>query len=76
MHSMCVASTISSIESVCESVASCYEYHNNKQRPITEEAAQHEMMIAVNGLLPKNCNVIISEAMHAYFAQQKDCYFV
>lgn len=76
MHSICVASTISTVESVCESLTSTYEFHNNRRRPISEEAAQHEMMIAVNGPLPTNCDMIISEAMNSYFTQQKDWHFV
>lgn len=76
MHSICVASTIFSVESICESLTSTYEYHNSRRRQITEETALHEMMISVNGPLPTNSNSIISEAMNSYFAHQKDWHFV
>ena len=49
MHAICVAAASMSIESVIESMVSVYENRNNKFRPISEENAELEMIIAING---------------------------
>ena len=70
LHSMCVASISLTIESVCESLTSRYEHHNNQRRPLSEETAHHELMISMNGPLPTKCDGVITEAMAKYFRKK------
>ena len=54
IFALCVAAVTISVESIIESYISVYESRNSKIRPITEEHAHHEMIIAING--PELCN--------------------
>ena len=76
LHAVTVAATIMSVESVCESLTSKYEYHNNKRRPISEETAHHEMNISVNGPLPTKCDSVIKNALNKFFEKQSDWHFL
>lgn len=76
LHAVTVAATIMSVESVCESLTSKYEYHNNRRRPISEETAHHEMIISVNGPLPTKCDSIINNALNQFFVKQNDWHFL
>ena len=51
IHILCVAATTMSVESVVESWVSIYEAHSNKHRPISNERAEQEICVAVNGPL-------------------------
>ena len=51
IHIFCSAATTMSVESVVESWVSIYESHNNKHRPISNERAEREVCLAVNGPL-------------------------
>ena len=62
-----VATVTISVESVIESYVSVYENRNNKNRPITEERAHHEMMIAINGPELSNADSIIKGSMSNYW---------
>lgn len=75
LHSICVASIILSVESVCESLTSVYEYHNNK-RHVIEETAYHEMILSTKGPLPTKRNLVVLNALSHEFCQQSNWHFV
>ena len=52
-----------SVESVVESWVSIYESHNNKHRPISNERAEREVCLAVNGLLLWHADTLIKKAI-------------
>ena len=71
IFALCVAAVTISVESIIESYISVYESRNSKIRPITEEHAHHEMIIAING--PELCNAdnVKKKSMSNYWNNQK-----
>ena len=69
IHAICVAATSMSVESVIESMVSMYEVRNNKHRPISEERAELEMMIAVNGPNIEHADSVIDKSMRQYWKE-------
>ena len=71
IFSISTAAVTVSVESIIESYVSIYEYRNNKNRPITEERAHHEMLIAVNGPELAHADNVIKSSMLTYWKNQK-----
>ena len=77
MHIVTQAATIKSVESVVESWISRLEAHDRKERSLTEDSCQTELMIAVNGPLVQHCRGVVEEAMGAYWRQTRvGCYYI
>ena len=55
-----------------ESWVSVYENHSNKHRPITNERAEREVAVAVNGPLVQHADSLIKEALKDMFKDAKD----
>ena len=72
VHILCTAATTMSVESVVESWVSVYENHSNKHRPITNERAEREVAVAVNGPLVQHADSLIKEALKDMFKDAKD----
>ena len=49
VHLMASAATAMSVESLVESWISVYEAHNHKHRPISNDRAEKEISVAING---------------------------
>ena len=60
---LCDAATSMSVESVVESWVSIYEAHSNKHRPNSNERAEKEICVAVNGPLLQHADPILKEAL-------------
>ena len=71
VHLMSCAATASSVESLVESWISIYEAHNNKHRPISNDRAEKEIVIAVNGPEVQHSDSVILKAMKLMFAKYK-----
>ena len=60
------------LESVVESWVSKLEHHSSKLRNISQERLHQEAMIAINGPEVVHCDVIVKEALSAYWAKSKN----
>ena len=69
---LCDAATSMSVESVVESWVSIYEAHSNKHRPISNERAENEICVAVNGPLLQHADPILKEALKMMYKTSKD----
>ena len=56
---LCDAATCMSVESVVESWVSVYEAQSNKRRPISNDRAEQELCLAVNGPLLQHADAVI-----------------
>ena len=61
-----------SVESVVESWVSVYEAHSNKHRPISNDRAEQEICLAVNGPLIQHEDVVIRAALREMYKDSKD----
>ena len=61
-----------SVESVVESWVSIYESHNNKHRPISNDRAEREVCLAMNGPLLQNTDPLIKKAIKDMFKDAKN----
>ena len=71
VHLMASAATAMSVESLVESWISVYEAHNNKHRPISNDRAEKEISVAVNGPEVQNADSLILKAMQMMFSKYK-----
>ena len=69
---LCAAACSISVESVVESWVSIYESHRNKHRPISNDRAEMEVCVAVNGPLLQHADPILMEALTAMYKDSKD----
>ena len=69
---MCDAATSMSVESVVESWVSIYEAHSNKHRPISNDRAEREICVAVNGPLLQHADPVIRAALKVMYKDCKD----
>ena len=69
---MCDAATSMSVESVVESWVSIYEGHINKHRPISNDRAEQEVCLAVNGPLLQHADPVIKAALKDMYKDTKD----
>ena len=69
---LCAAACSISVESVVESWVSIYESHTKKQRPISNDRAEMEVCVAVNGPLLQHADPILKEALTAMYKDSKD----
>ena len=69
---MCDAATSMSVESVVESWVSIYEGHSNKHRPISNDRAEQEVCLAVNGPLLQHADPVIKAALKDMYKDTKD----
>ena len=58
-----------SVESIVESWISVIEHHSSKSRPLSNDALDAEMMIALNGPSIVHCSGIVKVSMSAYWKQ-------
>ena len=72
IHIICVAATAISVESVVESWVSIYESHNNKHRPISNDRAEMEISVAVNGPLLQHADPVLKKALKDMYKDAKD----
>ena len=72
VHILCTAATTMSVESVVESWVSIYEGHSNKHRPISNERAEMEVSLAVNGPLLQHADELINEPFREMFKDAKN----
>ena len=72
VHIRCTAATTMSVESVVESWVSIYEGHSNKHRPISNDRAEMEVSLAVNGPLLQHADKLIKKAIKEMFKDVKD----
>ena len=61
-----------SVESIVESWISVIEHHSSKSRPLSNDALDAEMMIALNGPSIVHCSGIVKESMSAYWKQMRN----
>ena len=71
VHLMASAATAMSVESLVESWISVYEAHKNKHRPISNDRAEKEISVAVNGPEVQNADSLILKAMKMMFSKYK-----
>ena len=71
LHILCPAATTMSVESVVESWVS-HESHNNKHRPISNDRAEREVCLAVNGPLLHHANPLIKKTIKDMFKDAKN----
>ncbi len=64
MHVICAASVSMSVESVVESVVSMYENRQSKFRHLSDDRANNEMMIAVNGPYIAHSDAILEKSLN------------
>ena len=64
--------TSMSVESVGESWVSIYEAHSNKHRPISNDRAEREVCVAVNGPLLQHADPVIRAALKVMDQDSKD----
>ena len=69
---LCDAATSMSVESVVESWVSIYETHSNKHRPISNDRAEEEICVAVNGPLLQHSDLILKAALKEMYKDSKD----
>ena len=62
---MCDAATSMSVESVVEA-------HSNKHRPISNDRAEREVCVAVNGPLLQHADAVIRAALKVMYKDSKD----
>ena len=60
------------LESIVESWVSKLELHSSKLRNISQERLEYEGMIAINGPQVVHCDVILKEALRAFWSKSKD----
>ena len=72
VHILCTAATSMSVESVVESWVSIYESHSNKHRPISNDRAEMEVSLAVNGPLLQHADKLIKETIKEMFKDSKN----
>ena len=72
IHILCTAATTMSVESVVESWVSIYESHSNKHRPISNDRAEREVCLAVNGPLLQHADPLLKKAIKEMFKDAKD----
>ena len=72
VHILCTAATTMSVESVVESWVSIYESHSNKHRPISNDRAEMEVCLAVNGPLLQHADPLIKKAIKEIYKDSKD----
>ena len=72
VHILCTAATTMSVESIVESWVSIYESHSNKHRPISNDRAEMEVCLAVNGPLLQHADPLIKKATKEMFKNAKD----
>ena len=63
VYSINIASVTMSVVPIIQSFVSVYENRSNKKRPITEERAHHEMLVAINGLEFAHCDSLAMASM-------------
>ena len=71
MQALAVSSVKVSCESVLESFVSKYESHFDVRRNMSEEGANEEFEIAINGPNIAHCDSVIKEAMDDYWSAKK-----
>ena len=71
MQALAVSSVKVSCESVLESFVSKYESHFDVRRNMSEEGANEEFEIAINGPNIAHCDSVIKEAMDDYWSGKK-----
>ena len=67
IHIICVAATSMRVEYIVESWVSVYESHSSKHRPISNERAELEVFLAVNGPILPHADCLIEEAIRSMF---------
>ena len=72
IHILCVAATSITVESIVESWVSIYESHSNKHRPISNDRAEMEISVAVNGPLLQHADSVVEKALRDMFKNAKD----
>ena len=72
IHALCVAATSISVESIVESWVSIYESHSNKHRPISNDRAEMEVCVAVNGPLIQHADPVLKKALSDMYKDSKD----
>ena len=72
VHILCLAATSISVESIVESWVSIYESHSNKHRPISNDRAEMEISVAVNGPLLQHADSLLKEALKNMYKDTKD----
>ena len=72
IHILAVAATSITVESIVESWVSIYESHNNKHRPISNERAEMEVSVAVNGPLLQHADPVLIRALRDMYKDAKD----
>ena len=71
MQALAVSSVKVSCESVLESFVSKYESHFDVRRNMSEEGANEEFEIAINGPNIAHCDSVVKEAMDDYWSAKK-----
>ena len=72
IHILAVAATSITVESIVESWVSIYESHSNKHRPISNERAEMEVSVAVNGPLLQHADSVLIMALRDMYKDAKD----
>ena len=72
VHILCLAATSISVESIVESWVSIYESHSNKHRSISNDRAEMEILVAVNGPLLQHADSLLKEALKNMYKDTKD----
>ena len=71
LHIMCCGATSLSVESVVESWISVYEAHSNKHRPISNDRAEMEVVVAVDGPKLQHADSVIKKSLRLMFSTSK-----
>ena len=71
MHTIAAASVAISCESIVQSVVSIYENRQNKFRTITDDRANFEMQIGVNGPNLSQADILLENTLDKYFPEHK-----
>ena len=69
---LAVAATSIIVESIVESWVSIYESKSNKHRPISNERAEMEVSVAVNGPLLQHADPVLIRALRDMYKDAKD----
>ena len=75
MDVMTQAAVLMTSEGLVEGWISIHEQHSPKSRPLSSEAAESELMIAVNGPEVQYCQGVVEEAMVSYCRKLKKASF-
>ena len=70
MQALAVSSVKVSCESVLESFVSKYECHFDERRNMSEEGANEEFEISINGPNVANCDSVVENAMNSYWSSK------